>query len=159
MATETFLVPNLSTPQKLRAQDTQQNTVTVDRSIFPDGIKTSGQHPPIDDQVKAFEDFPVSITGHTVWKPEEYAANRDAWVHRFTSDELSELDAAATAFVASGDRLVAITKVWPFSGSWKTMVDDLTEQLQATPIIWLSSGCPGRHLERQRFCPSPRNTC
>lgn len=42
------------------------------RAIYPDGIKTSGQHPPLYDQLRPYQDFPKKITGPTVWKAEEY---------------------------------------------------------------------------------------
>ncbi|RAL66928.1 hypothetical protein DID88_007710 [Monilinia fructigena] len=37
----------------------------IDRKIFPDGIKTSGQHPPLYDQLRPYSDFPKEITGET----------------------------------------------------------------------------------------------
>ena len=85
---------------------------TLSRSIFPDGIKTSGQHPPFHDQVRAFEEFSVSIEAPTAWKPEDYANHPEKWIHRFNSEELLELSTAADAFIASGERLVAISKVF-----------------------------------------------
>ena len=42
------------------------------RDIYPDGIKTSGQHPPLYDVLHPYEDFPREITGSTVWNVEEY---------------------------------------------------------------------------------------
>jgi len=33
------------------------------RNIFPDGIKTSGQHEPLYDQLRPYSDFPKEITG------------------------------------------------------------------------------------------------
>ena len=42
------------------------------KEIYPDGIKTSGQHPPLYDQLHPYEDFPKEITGPTVWNVEDY---------------------------------------------------------------------------------------
>lgn len=42
------------------------------KHIYPDGIKTSGQHPPLYDQLHPYEDFPKEITGATVWNNAEY---------------------------------------------------------------------------------------
>ena len=42
------------------------------RNIYPDGIKTSGQHPPLYDILRPYEDFPQKITGPTVWNVEDY---------------------------------------------------------------------------------------
>jgi hypothetical protein len=80
------------------------------KDIFPDGIRTSGQHPPIYDQLKKYEEFPKEITGPTVWKPEDYQNYPEKWVHWFTEEEKAELGAAADAFMKSGTPLTGITK-------------------------------------------------
>jgi hypothetical protein len=79
-------------------------------SIYPDGIKTSGQHPPIYSQLRPYEDFPKEITGPTVWKPEDYRNNPERWTHVFSDAENAEIGAAADAFIASGTPLTGITK-------------------------------------------------
>jgi len=66
---------NLSSPAQQPA---------VDRKIFPDGIKTSGQHPPLAEHIKHYSEFPKEITGETVWKQEDYANNPERWVHVFS---------------------------------------------------------------------------
>jgi hypothetical protein len=83
----------------------------VSRSIFPDGIKTSGQHPPLYDLLHPFSDFPTEIIGPTVWKAEDYKNNPERWTHRFTEDEVKELGEAADTFIAAGIPLTGITKV------------------------------------------------
>ena len=80
------------------------------RDIWPDGIRTSGQHPPIYSKLKSYSDFPKEITGSTVWKAEDYTNNPERWVHRLTEDEIAELGAAADEFMASGQPLTGITK-------------------------------------------------
>ena len=82
----------------------------VDRSIFPDGIRTSGQHEPIYDHLSSYEDFPHQITGPTVWKREEYIQSPEKWVHRFTDEEVAELGNTADAFIAQGIPLTGISK-------------------------------------------------
>ncbi|KAK2832059.1 hypothetical protein FQN49_006890, partial [Arthroderma sp. PD_2] len=74
---------------------------TVSRDIFPDGLKTTGQQPPLYDQIKPFSEFPKQITGPTVWKAEDYTNHPEKWTHRFTEEECAEMSAAADAFVAS----------------------------------------------------------
>jgi hypothetical protein len=81
------------------------------RSVFPDGIRTSGQHPPLYDVLRPYSDFPEEITGPTVWKAEEYINSPERWVHRFTEDEVDELGDAADRFLASGIPLTGISKV------------------------------------------------
>ncbi|KAF3480360.1 TfdA family oxidoreductase [Arthroderma uncinatum] len=89
--------------------DTPQKS-TISRDIFPDGLKTTGQQPPLYDQIKPFSEFPKHITGPTVWKAEDFSNNPEKWTHRFTAEECAEMSAAADDFVASGIPLTAISK-------------------------------------------------
>jgi hypothetical protein len=81
------------------------------RDIFPDGIRTSGQHPPLYDALKPYPEFPKEIRGPTVWKAEEYVNHPERWVHRFTADEIEELGETTDRFLASGTPLTGISKV------------------------------------------------
>ena len=83
----------------------------VPRSIFPDGIKTSGQHPPLYEQLRSYEDFPEEITGPTVWDAEDYKNNTERWTHWLTVDEIAELSDAADKFRAASIPLTGISKV------------------------------------------------
>ena len=83
----------------------------VSRAIFPDGIKTSGQHPPNYNEVKDHSEFPGKIEGPTLWTAEDYKDNRERWVHQFSNEEIEEMSKAAEAFIASGIPLTGITKV------------------------------------------------
>ena len=80
-------------------------------SIFPDGIKTSGQHPPLYHQLSHYDDFPHDITGPTVWNAEDYKNNPERWTHWFTEEELSEMSEAADNFRDAGIPLTGISKV------------------------------------------------
>jgi hypothetical protein len=84
---------------------------TVDTKIFPDGIKTSGQHPPLYDLLRPYSDFPKIITGETVWKAEDYTNNPERWVHVLNDEEVNELGAAADKFIADKTPLTGISKV------------------------------------------------
>ena len=81
------------------------------RSIFPDGIKTSGQHPPIYEQLRSYEDFPEEIIGPTVWNAEDYRNNPERWTHWLSEDEIAELSDAADGFKAASIPLTGISKV------------------------------------------------
>lgn len=83
----------------------------VDRKIFPDGIKTSGQHPPVPEFLKPYSAFPKEITGESVWKAEDYVNNPERWVHVFNDEEISELSAASDKFIADQTPLTGISKV------------------------------------------------
>lgn len=84
---------------------------TVDRKIFPDGIKTSGQHPPLQEQLKPYSAFPKEISGETVWKSEDYINNPERWVHILSDDEIAELSDAADNFIKDGTPLTGISQV------------------------------------------------
>jgi hypothetical protein len=83
----------------------------VDRKIFPDGIKTSGQHPPLYDALRPYSDFPKEITGPTVWKAKDYITNPESWVHDFSEEEIEELSTVADKFLADGIPLTGISQV------------------------------------------------
>ena len=80
------------------------------KSLFPDGIKTSGQHPPTYSQLKPYSEFPVRISGSTVWDAIDYKNNTERWTHLFSASEISEMNAAADAFRAAKIPLTGITK-------------------------------------------------
>ena len=81
------------------------------RPVFPDGIKTSGQHPPIYEQLRSYEDFPDEIIGPTVWDAEDYRNNPERWTHWLSEDEIAELSDAADEFKAASIPLTGISKV------------------------------------------------
>ena len=83
----------------------------VSPSIFPDGIKTSGQHPPLYHQLSPYEVFPHEITGPTVWNAGDYRNNPERWTHWFTDEEIAELSEAADKFRDAGIPLTGISKV------------------------------------------------
>ena len=82
----------------------------VDKKIFPDGIKTSGQHPPLLQSLRPYSDFPKEITGESVWKAEDYTNNPERWVHVFSGEEIAELSAVADQFIAGQTPLTGISK-------------------------------------------------
>lgn len=82
----------------------------VSKAIFPDGLKTSGQHNPDYSLIRPFADFPKQITGPTVWKAEDYRNNPERWTHGFSDVEIAELGEAADRFIASGTPLTGMTK-------------------------------------------------
>ncbi|KAH7329556.1 TfdA family taurine catabolism dioxygenase TauD [Stachybotrys elegans] len=98
-------------------------------SIFPDGIRTSGQHPPLYDVLKPYESFPKEISGPTVWSKETYQNDPDLWTHRFTAEEIAELGDAADKFLSSGTPLTGISQSnFPLpnlSKSLATLRDDI----------------------------------
>ncbi|KAF2641462.1 Clavaminate synthase-like protein [Massarina eburnea CBS 473.64] len=80
------------------------------REIYPDGIKTSGQHPPLYEQLRPYSDFPKEITGPTAWNAEEYKHDSRPWTHPFSEEELQEISETADKFIASGTPLTGISK-------------------------------------------------
>lgn len=92
------------------APHTLSGTPTVSKAIFPDGLKTSGQHGPIYSRLRPYSEFPKEISGPTVWKAEDYQNNPERWTHVFSDEEIAELSKAADDFIASGTPLTGITK-------------------------------------------------
>lgn len=88
-----------------------QLKASVPIDIFPDGLKTTGQHPPLYDHIQPFEKFPKEITGPTVWTAEDFKNNPEKWTHVFTEEEIEELSNAADKFLAAKIPLTGITKV------------------------------------------------
>lgn len=84
----------------------------VPRSIFPDGIKTSGQHPPLYHQLSPYQDFPHKITGATVWDADDYKNYPERWTHWWTDEEVAEMSEAADTFKNAGIPLTGISKVF-----------------------------------------------
>jgi len=81
------------------------------KSLFPDGLKTSGQHAPTPSLLTPPSLFPKEITGPTVWKAEDYRDNPERWTHVFSASEVDELGRAADEFIASGRPLTGMAKV------------------------------------------------
>ncbi|KAJ5297783.1 hypothetical protein PENANT_c012G08625 [Penicillium antarcticum] len=82
----------------------------ISKAIFPDGLKTTGQHPPLYNELVTFDQFPKQITGPTVWKAEDYRESPEKWTHIFNEKQVAELSAAADAFLASKTPLTGISK-------------------------------------------------
>ncbi|KAH9898756.1 Clavaminate synthase-like protein [Xylariomycetidae sp. FL2044] len=91
-------------------QSLKTSAKDVNRSIFPDGLKTTGQHPPLYDKIYPYSAFPKHIEGPTVWKPEDYANYPERWVHQFSEAELKEISDAADRFRELKLPLTGITR-------------------------------------------------
>lgn len=101
----------------------------VSKALFPDGLKTTGQHPPIYDQLQPYSNFPKEIPGQTVWKAEDYTNNPEKWTHRFTDEEVAELSQAADDFLASKTPLTGISKVCSHTHTHSLCLCPQTNQL------------------------------
>lgn len=88
-------------------QNPSKHSLSADS--FPSGFKTSGQHPPLYDQLAPYSAFPKHISGPTAWHPSTYQSNPDSWIHPLTPTEISDLSKSADDFLSSGHSLTAIT--------------------------------------------------
>ncbi|KAL3460419.1 hypothetical protein BJX64DRAFT_184359 [Aspergillus heterothallicus] len=106
-----------------------QAPASVPLDVFPDGLKTTGQHPPLYEALYPFDEFPKQISGPTLWKAEDYRDTPEKWTHRFTEEEVAELSATADAFLASKTPLTGISKsnfpLPKLSGILTTLREDL----------------------------------
>ena len=95
------------TPQ---APHTLSSLSSAPKSIFPDGIKTSGQIAPLPEELKPYSAFPKEIAGSTVWEKEDYEQNPERWTHIFSDEEVQEMGKAADEFIKAGTPLTGISK-------------------------------------------------
>ncbi|KAF7715054.1 Taurine catabolism dioxygenase [Penicillium ucsense] len=82
----------------------------VDLTVFPDGLKTSGQHAPVASQVRPYTSFPKVQSGPTVWKAEDFCEHRERWTHTFTPEEIEELSNATDNFIKQDLPLTGISQ-------------------------------------------------
>jgi Taurine catabolism dioxygenase TauD, TfdA family len=111
-------------------------------SKFPDGIKTSGQHPPLYEKIVPFSSFPKEITGPTVWNRDDYQTDPSKWVHRFTPSEIAELSAASDSFLANKTPLTGISKTTFTLSSMSGLLFDLRDDLLNGKGFILFKGFP-----------------
>jgi hypothetical protein len=104
--------PNPNPKAKMTTTTTTTTTApTAPKSLFPDGLKTSGQHNPTYDLLTPPSLFPKEISGPTVWKAEDYRDHPERWTHVFSASEVEELGRAADDFIESGRPLTGMAKV------------------------------------------------
>ena len=106
--TQITMAPGLTDSQPTAPHKLQKDPV---KAVFPHGIETSGQHPPLYHHLRPFGDFPQEIIGPTVWNSKDYVNNREQWIHKFSVEEVSEMSTAADDFLATGRPLTGISKV------------------------------------------------
>ncbi|KAI0020365.1 hypothetical protein F4780DRAFT_770691 [Xylariomycetidae sp. FL0641] len=125
----------LGRPLKPRTQE-------VDRTVFPDGLKTTGQQPPLYDLIQPYSAFPKRIEGPTMWEAEDYADNPERWVYQFSGEELEQISSAADQFIATGNPITGITKeTFPLPGLEHSLAAMLRELLNGKGFI-LYKGFP-----------------
>lgn len=83
-------------------------------ALFPDGYKTTGQQPPLYEEIHPYSDFPKKITGITAWTKDDLSGSPEKeaiWKHPFTAEELEDLGTAADNYISSGRDLNEMCKV------------------------------------------------
>lgn len=98
-------------PHLLGSKLHKRDNNNAPKNIFPDGIRTSGQHDPVYDLLQPYEAFPKEITGPTVWTTEQYRHSPETWTHRFTAEEVEELGKTSDEFIQAGIPLTGISQV------------------------------------------------
>ncbi|KAJ5923780.1 hypothetical protein N7466_007967 [Penicillium verhagenii] len=126
------------------------STSVVDLTKFPDGFKTSGQHPPVYSQVRPYSDFPKKIEGPTVWQAENYSQAPEKWTHRFTDEEIQEIGNAADNFIRDKTPLEGISKSnFPLPKLSKRLEELRTVLIDGTGF-WLFRGIPVDEWDLQK---------
>ncbi|KNG52681.1 taurine catabolism dioxygenase [Stemphylium lycopersici] len=103
------MAPSLTSPAPQVPHTLNPPTTKAPKTIFPDGLRTSGQHEPIYTLLHPYSSFPQHISGPTAWSAGDYAPYPSRWTHVFSSSEISEISSAADAFLSSGTPLTGIT--------------------------------------------------
>ena len=79
---------------------------------FSDGLRTSGQHPPVYELLQPYDAFPRTITTqNTLWTGDGLQVNTEKWCYPFDPSEILELGQAADRYIEAQLPLVNITKV------------------------------------------------
>ncbi|KAF2000329.1 Clavaminate synthase-like protein [Amniculicola lignicola CBS 123094] len=112
------------------------------KNIYPDGIKTSGQHPPLYHQLRPYSDFPKEITGPTVWNRDDYTHNPERWTHVFSGEEIEEISSAADKFIASKTPLTGISQANFQLPKFSTFLESLRQELLNGKGFILFKGFP-----------------
>lgn len=115
---------------------TAPHNLSAPLDIFPDGLRTTGQHPPLYEQIRPFDKFPRQITGPTVWKAEDYRENPEKWTHTFTPEQVEELDTAADAFLASKTPLTGISKVGYTASGTRRIPPNISHRATSVSPSW-----------------------
>jgi hypothetical protein len=127
----------------------------VSKAIFPDGLKTSGQHNPIYSRLRPYSDYPKEISGPTVWKAEDYRNNPERWTHVFSDEEIAELGKAADDFITSGTPLTGITQqLFPLP-KLKTFFSAVRKELINGKGFILFKGVPVREWGNHKSAVRP----
>jgi len=115
---------------------------TANKSIFPDGYKTTGQKAPVYSLVQPYENFPKNISGPTVWKADDFRDAPEKWTHAFTDDEIAEIGEAADKFIEAGLPLTGISKDRFRLPNFAARLQVLRDVLVNGQGFWLFKGFP-----------------
>ena len=130
---------------------------TLDTSIFPDGIKTSGQQPPVPSLLYPYSSFPQTISGPTLWQAPDYAHNPERWTHPFSDSEIADLSKAADSFLALDLPLTGINPSnFPLSGTFTASLKAMRNELLNGKGFILYRNFPvrqwGNHKSAVAYC-------
>ena len=109
-------------PPNTISKNQPSTAADLDRKLFPDGLKTSGQHAGMPSALRPYSEFPKHIqASRNLWKAEDYKEHPERWTHPFTQEEISELAHAADTYIASGRPLTGMARVSVFLESYNEM--------------------------------------
>jgi hypothetical protein len=106
----------------LPASASSSSSPELDRRLFPDGLKTSGQHPPDPSALFPYAAFPKEINGRTLWKGSDFEGRKERWTRPFSREEIDELGNAADGYIASGKPMTAMSQVSVAGLRWRRYI-------------------------------------
>ncbi|EJT47926.1 hypothetical protein A1Q1_03161 [Trichosporon asahii var. asahii CBS 2479] len=105
-------------------------------------ILTSGQHEPNHDDIIPYAQFPKEVTGRTVWTKDDFA-DTSIWKHRWTPEQIQELEEAYDRFAETGLPLTAVNReTFPFSKNITDFLLKLRDFIVDGPGFTLIQGLP-----------------
>jgi hypothetical protein len=84
---------------------------------------TQGQSDVSLDLVQPYSNFPLKVTGPTVWKAEDFRSKPDLWKKQWSEEQIRDLEQAYVRFKESGKPITSITKVSLFEEEGKAEVE------------------------------------
>ena len=136
------MAPSLTSPAPQAPHTLTPPTTKAPKTIFPDGLRTSGQHEPIYTLLHPYTSFPRHISGPTAWNAGDYAPHPSRWTHVFSAAEIAELSTAADAFLSSGTPLTGITSAKFPLPQFSTFLGPLRKELIDGKGFILFKGLP-----------------
>ncbi|KAG7530333.1 hypothetical protein FFLO_05105 [Filobasidium floriforme] len=112
---------------------------------------TQGQSDVSLDLVQPYSNFPLKVTGPTVWKAEDFRSKPDLWKKQWSAEQIRDLEQAYDRFKESGKPITSITKeTFPLSNEIAEFLADIRSQIVDGQGFILIEGLPVESWEVEK---------